>query len=412
MKQSSKTKPRQTHVKENKVATLLGMNKNVARFFFVFWMFVLLFAGSLFCFLNNYPLTNHYLDVIGIFALITLCLMSIIFIVEIISAFKIADSTFHTVSIAFFMLLFLLFSSDMNVFFLSIGISINAHVLSILSWISFFGITISIFSFFNYTYFDNERKSLVLPLVIGGIVFSVFYFIFEFTYTVIFPSIFYFALLIVQIIYLLIVSYKKNKDDATFHFSLMILCALIGAENVSVYSFHGWIQNPLGSTSIYFWICMASFIAVYISFYIKIEKNNRHLMEYKLQAEKLKNILLVNQFKPHFIVNVLSKIQSMYHKELKAGDEALVLFSKYLRQSIRMLETPLVLVEKEIENIQNYIDFCNLKEKQKFNVFFNIDETNFFVPPLIIQPFVENAIKYSKVNEKCGGGLYFNIYSF
>ena len=59
--------------------------------------------------------------------------------------------------------------------------------------------------------------------------------------------------------------------------------------------------------------------------------------------------------------------------------------------------------EKELDNIQVFVSLENLRREKPFKVIFDIDCTDFDIPVLSLQPYVENAIKYSKVNEKEDG---------
>ena len=60
--------------------------------------------------------------------------------------------------------------------------------------------------------------------------------------------------------------------------------------------------------------------------------------------------------------------------------------------------------------IFNYVNLENLRLEKSFPVYFDIDYQDFLIPPLSLQPLVENAIRYSKVNEKEDG--YIQIRSF
>lgn len=113
--------------------------------------------------------------------------------------------------------------------------------------------------------------------------------------------------------------------------------------------------------------------------------------------------VLTEQIKPHFIFNALTTIKSSYHGNLTAGDNALELFSEYIRKSLSLIDNEVMPFEQELKNISHYIDFINACKPRPFCVIYNIDVTDFSVPAFSLQPFVENALKYSKVNEKDGG---------
>jgi sensor histidine kinase YesM len=77
--------------------------------------------------------------------------------------------------------------------------------------------------------------------------------------------------------------------------------------------------------------------------------------------------------------------------------------------SIRWILT-LFHFNQELDAILNYVNLENLRLEKKFQVLFDVEYQDFLIPPLSLQPLVENAIKYSKTNEKEDG--YIQIRSF
>ena len=79
-------------------------------------------------------------------------------------------------------------------------------------------------------------------------------------------------------------------------------------------------------------------------------------------------------------------------------------FSGYLRTNMDSLtQKKPIPVSKEIEHVKNYVDIEKLRFADRLNVEYEISAENFNVPPLTIQPIVENAIKHG-VNQKAEGG--------
>ena len=123
----------------------------------------------------------------------------------------------------------------------------------------------------------------------------------------------------------------------------------------------------------------------------------------RLQNEQLKMKVLVGQINPHLIFNALTTIKSRYHGDMAAGDNALGLFSEYMRESLSLIDTEIIPFEHELKNISHHIDFINTSQVRPFNIIYSIDVTDFCVPAFSLQPFIENAVKYSKVNESEDG---------
>lgn len=132
----------------------------------------------------------------------------------------------------------------------------------------------------------------------------------------------------------------------------------------------------------------------------------------KLRNEKAKtqNIaieqkLLRSQMTPHFIFNSLSVLQGMIlNKEDKKSVFYLSKFSKLLRITLENSRDKLVPLSQELEALNNYLELQNLEASQSYDytilVDKHIDETLFKIPPMLIQPFIENAIEHAFEDRK------------
>ena len=146
-----------------------------------------------------------------------------------------------------------------------------------------------------------------------------------------------------------------------------------------------------------------------VGFVIFISRTKQILKESAEKEEKAKRYevakqqALRGQIKPHFIFNCLSAIENTYHYSEEEGDRAMALFAEHLRSDVDSMDLPLIPFEEEIVNVNHYLELENLRLEKKFVLLYDIDVTDFKVPPLSLQPLIENAIKYSKTNEKADG---------
>ena len=132
----------------------------------------------------------------------------------------------------------------------------------------------------------------------------------------------------------------------------------------------------------------------------------------KLRNEKSKtqNIiteqkLLRSQMTPHFIFNALSVLQGMIlNKEDKKAVLYLSKFSKLLRISLENSRDKTVSLSQELIAVENYVELQNIEVEEPYEytvrVEDTIDSSLFMVPPMLIQPFVENAIEHGFKNIK------------
>ncbi len=112
----------------------------------------------------------------------------------------------------------------------------------------------------------------------------------------------------------------------------------------------------------------------------------------------MKQRLFRSQMNPHFTSNILINIQDLIYKDTKLADQYLLKFSRLLRLTLENSMEDYVQIEKEIEVLTKYLDLQKLRFDTKF--VYNINLANFddlelyHIPPMLLQPFVENAIKH------------------
>lgn len=119
--------------------------------------------------------------------------------------------------------------------------------------------------------------------------------------------------------------------------------------------------------------------------------------ELELEKEKQQLINLQLQINPHLLLNSLNTIYSLAENgKMKEVQEFSINLSKYFRYSLRNT-TEMVTVKSEIEFIKCYSKVQKIRFPNTFYLIFDVEEElmNENIPPLIIQNFVENSIKYA-----------------
>jgi len=136
-----------------------------------------------------------------------------------------------------------------------------------------------------------------------------------------------------------------------------------------------------------------------IIFYLKLRNEKS-----KTQNIVIGQKLLRSQMTPHFIFNSLSVLQGMIlNKEEKKSFHYLSKFSKLLRITLENSREKTVLLSQELTAVENYLALQNLENElyiYTVSVDDIIDKSSFKVPPMLIQPFVENAIEHAFGNQK------------
>jgi len=116
-----------------------------------------------------------------------------------------------------------------------------------------------------------------------------------------------------------------------------------------------------------------------------------------IEAEQRLNRARIN---PHFFFNALTTLQGLALKENDGKKVAMNLFSfsKLMRQTLESTFDELIVIEKEIEFLKEYLKLQQLRSPNKFEYDFIIDEeldaSKINLPAMILQPFIENAIEH------------------
>lgn len=116
-----------------------------------------------------------------------------------------------------------------------------------------------------------------------------------------------------------------------------------------------------------------------------------------LEAELRLNRSRMN---PHFFFNALTSIQSLSLKEGKSMEVSFYIskFSRIMRASLESTYTELTTIEEELEFLKQYLDIQKFYSDNKFSYTFEIsndlETSEYYIPPMILQPFIENSIEH------------------
>lgn len=105
---------------------------------------------------------------------------------------------------------------------------------------------------------------------------------------------------------------------------------------------------------------------------------------------------LRKQTNPHFLFNALNSIYSLAYKKSDLVPDAIVTLSELMRYMLYETDNKSVLLEKEINYIQNYLELQKLRLNNVENIVINIhgETKNKPIEPLLLISFIENAFKY------------------
>jgi tetratricopeptide (TPR) repeat protein len=145
----------------------------------------------------------------------------------------------------------------------------------------------------------------------------------------------------------------------------------------------------------------------------ELESENRHV-ELQKQSSELEMQALRAQMNPHFIFNSLGSINHFILKnDGRTASSYLTRFSRLIRMVLINSQKPLITLSDELEMLRIYLDMERLRFKNSFDYvisFINeIDAESVSVPPLILQPFCENAIWHGLMHKEGHGNLTIDL---
>lgn len=194
-----------------------------------------------------------------------------------------------------------------------------------------------------------------------------------------------------------------TKDDFKYSLKSMIVVPLTeGDKVVGSLKFYRKEKNGISMTDIE----LAKGIAGLFSTQLELSQLERQ--------QKLLNKAEINalqaQIQPHFIFNVLNTIMSFCRIDPEVARQLLLNLSMYLRLSFKNTEE-FVSLQKEIERIQAYLFIERARFLERLKVIYEIERgIDCKLPPFILQPIVENAVKHGLGPKEEGGIIRIGVY--
>ncbi|WP_374414730.1 sensor histidine kinase [Novosphingobium colocasiae] len=145
-----------------------------------------------------------------------------------------------------------------------------------------------------------------------------------------------------------------------------------------------------------------------VNFYLRIEEQNDQLIQLENQATSAQLAMLRYQLNPHFLFNTLNSISTLVLlKQTEPANAMLSRLSSFLRYTLVNKPSARVTVAQEVETLKLYLDIERMRFEERLRTTFAIDaatETG-LLPSLLLQPLVENAIKYAVATQESGAEI-------
>ncbi|TNE54767.1 MAG: tetratricopeptide repeat protein [Bacteroidetes bacterium] len=130
--------------------------------------------------------------------------------------------------------------------------------------------------------------------------------------------------------------------------------------------------------------------------------NQTKIKQQQQQAE-MNQTLLRAQMNPHFVFNAMSVIQSyIYDNDTKNSAQFLINFSKLMRLILENSSKESIPIQTEYDILEKYLNIQKLRFEERFEFSIEVDEQLYeedcVIPPMITQPFIENAIEHGRLH--------------
>jgi ligand-binding sensor domain-containing protein len=179
-----------------------------------------------------------------------------------------------------------------------------------------------------------------------------------------------------------------------------------------------YISKPFWETwwfiSLIIFVVAGIIFLIYINRIKSIRRQARLRSDYEIKLNELENSALRTQMNPHFIFNSLNTINSFINRNEPAmANQYISKFSKLIRLILDHSREKKITLADELEVVDLYVKLERIRFDNKFDykieVFDSIDPDSIEIPPLIVQPFVENAILHGLLPLPSGGMLQVNV---
>ena len=165
-------------------------------------------------------------------------------------------------------------------------------------------------------------------------------------------------------------------------------------------------------------------VAIYyiINYFEHVQLQQKEKSELALKNKEMQLALLKSQINPHFLFNTLNSISTLIASSKEKARKVITQLSDVFRYALESHSGDLVKLSDELDFIENYVKIQQVRfgERLRYVVDLDKDCLNLDVPPMILQPLVENSVKYgigpkddggtiNLIIKKVAEGIYFEV---
>lgn len=163
--------------------------------------------------------------------------------------------------------------------------------------------------------------------------------------------------------------------------------------------------------------CVQIFVSIffiYSNFYVQQQnemvRQQVELSELDAALDRKRSQIMLSQIQPHFLYNALATISHLCRKDAALAKQATDSFADYLRMNLDSLKSDrLIPFDRELEHVRTYLWLEQLRFGEDLQIAYQVGTTDFLIPPLVVQPLVENAVKHGICATENGGTIRISV---
>ena len=168
------------------------------------------------------------------------------------------------------------------------------------------------------------------------------------------------------------------------------------------------LENSQLRNNFQMYIIVAFIIIIVLAVIIIFYRWNQTKIKQQQREAEMSQTLLRTQMNPHFVFNAMSVIQSyIYDNDTVNSSKFLVNFSRLMRLILENSPKEHIPISTEIDILEKYLSIQKMRFQERFHYNIHADEGLFddsaIIPPMITQPFIENAIEHGQLHTIEGG---------
>lgn len=198
---------------------------------------------------------------------------------------------------------------------------------------------------------------------------------------------------------------RQRKSGGNIPLRVLKLMGTVGMLLAVVAECIIFYLDEYSSTGSHIQAAMLVYIAILLVGYFNTsleQMKNAEAATLALKENQLR--MMVSQIQPHFLYNTLIAIQELCYTDPEKAADTIVTFADYLRGNMNFLEEEsLIRFNRELRHVQNYMEIQKVRFGDELNFVQEIRCIDFMIPPLSVQPIVENAVQHG-VRGRAGSG--------